>query len=127
MIQVNVVPSPTVAPIVAPRISEVPQKPVKPAVENNSDDAPMKVKTSPPPVTDLKLQPLVSSKPAVPSKPRDTAPTTATISKNDCSEITKIDKTSQDTIKQFTKAVNEKISVRLIPAATNRYHITRNR
>lgn len=103
-LQVNVVPSPTVAPIVAPRISKVPQPPAVPTLGENEKNAIAGHKTPSVPAREPDSRPVSSIKPGV------VAPGAPVLDKTDCSEISKIDKTSQDTIKQFTKAVNEKIS-----------------
>ena len=100
-------PIPSVAPIVAPRISDVPQRPAKPAaVVENDKLVDLGHKTPP-----ASVEGVSETKPAPAMIKEIIAPTAPAIDKADCSEISKIDRTSQDTIKQFTKAVNEKISV----------------
>ncbi|XP_018493956.1 ubiquitin carboxyl-terminal hydrolase 8 [Galendromus occidentalis] len=105
--KVDVVPSPTLAPIVTPRISVVPQVPLKPTFVGNDTAAPAGQKSSPVPAK----EPESRLAGPVPRPAAATTPSAHVSDKSDCSEISKIDKTSQDTIKQFTKAVNEKISV----------------
>lgn len=110
----NVTPSSTVAPIVAPRISKVitpsapstPNTPTAPAA--NVTDAASEDMAPRNPIEDQKPR---TAPPAGTNRPKPVAPPK---DPTDRSEISKVDETSQNTIKQFTENINEKISVRLL-------------